>query len=365
MKKNILYYGDNLEVMRLHMNDESVDLIYLDPPFNSKRDYNVFLPEPNGSRSTAQVKAFKDTWSWDREAMTHYQDVVEAGGKLSQVLQAFRLILGEGGRLAYIAMMAPRLKEMHRILTPTGSLYLHCDPTASHYLRILLDTIFSADHFLNEIVWCYSIGGKSRKMFGRKHDVILWYSKGNQWTFNENDPLVRVSRKPDSHMKVITDENGITWQEKTDTKTGKTYRYALDKVPEDYWLGIEQLNRSEKERLGYPTQKPEALLERIIAAGSNENDVVFDPFCGCGTAVAVAQRLNRHWIGIDIKNLAIKLIKERLNNTFDGKVEYEVRWSAIEQENAEWGASPVTNFNYRENTNLTVRIKVAEDLSEN
>jgi site-specific DNA-methyltransferase (adenine-specific) len=206
--------------------------------------------------------------------------------------------------------------ELHRVLKPTGSIYLHCDPTASHYLKLLMDAVFGLKNFRNEIVWCYSIGGKSHKTFGRKHDVILWYTKSNEWTFNPDVPYVRVSRKPDSHMKVITDEAGVTWQEKTDAKTGKIYRYPLDKIADDYWLNMEQLNREDAERLGYPTQKPEALLERIIAASSNEGDMVLDPFCGCGTTVAVAERLKRHWIGIDITHLAISLMRHRLHDTF-------------------------------------------------
>lgn len=191
---------------------------------------------------------------------------------------------------------------------------MHCDWHASHYLKVMCDEIFGYNNFRNEIVWCYSIGGKSNKTFGRKHDVIFWYSKSDVWTFNSDAPAVRVSRKPDSHMRVFVDEDGITWQEKSDAKTGKTYRYPLDKVADDYWLNIEQLNREEAERLGYPTQKPEALLERIIAASSNKGDIVLDTFCGCGTALIVAEKLNRHWIGIDISPSAISLIKKRLAN---------------------------------------------------
>ena len=213
-------------------------------------------------------------------------------------------------------MMAERLVELHRVLKPTGSIYLHCDPTASHYIKILLDSIFGRNNFRNEIAWCYSIGGKSRKTFGRKHDVIFFYTKSDEWTFNLDSPFARISRKPDSHMKVFVDEEGITWQEKTDKHSGKVYRYPFDKVADDYWLNIEQLNREDAERLGYPTQKPEALLERIIDTSSNIGGIVLDPFCGCGTAIAVAEKLHRRWIGVDITHLAITLMRHRLHDSF-------------------------------------------------
>jgi len=176
----------------------------------------------------------------------------------------------------------------------------------------MLDDIFGYKNFRNEIVWCYSLGGRSKKIFPRKHDIIFFYTKSNNWKFNYDDERVRIPRKPDSHMKVIVDERGIRWQEKTDSKTGKIYRYPLTKLPEDWWIDIEQLNREDAERLGYPTQKPESLLERIIRISSNKEDIIFDPFCGCGTAMAVAQQLGRNWIGIDISPIAISLIENRL-----------------------------------------------------
>jgi len=321
MAENVLYYGDNLDILRRYIKDESVDLVYLDPPFKSNKDYNVLFEERNGSRSKAQIKAFEDTWRWDTGAAQAYQDIVENGpGTVSRAMQAFRTLLGENDMLAYLAMMAPRLVELRRVLKPTGSIYLHCDPTASAHLRLLMDAVFGAKNFRNEIIWCYSIGGRSKRAFGRKHDTIFWYSRSDKWTFAAHDPELRVPRKPDSHMKVIVDDEGVQWQEKTDRQTGKVYRYRLDKVPEDYWTDIEQLNREAAERLGYPTQKPEALLERIIRASSNEGDVVLDPFCGCGTAVVVAERLKRRWIGIDITHLAITLVKHRLRDTFPDKI---------------------------------------------
>jgi DNA modification methylase len=326
MADNVLYYGDNLDILRRYIQDETVDLVYLDPPFKSNQDYNILFAEQNGSRSAAQIRAFEDTWTWDQESARAYQEIVESGAeKVSKVMQAFRMFLGESDMMAYLAMMAPRLVELRRVMKPTGSIYLHCDPTASHYLKMLMDAVFGAGNFKNEIVWCYSIGGKSNKTFGRKHDVIFWYSKSGVWTFNPDAPAVRVSRKPDSHMKVVIDEAGVTWQEKKDAKTGKVYRYPFDKVADDYWLNIEQLNREEAERLGYPTQKPQALLERIISASCpEEGGTVLDPFCGCGTTIAVAERLKRRWIGIDITHLAVTLIKRRLMDAFGPQVSYKV-----------------------------------------
>jgi site-specific DNA-methyltransferase (adenine-specific) len=324
--KNKLYFGDNLDILRKYIPDESVDLIYLDPPFNSNATYNVLFQEKSGEKSAAQITAFEDTWHWGQESEYAYQEIVrESPKKLADLIQAFRMFLGQNDMMAYLTMMAQRMSELHRVLKPIGSIYLHCDPTASHYLKLLMDAVFGLKNFRNEIVWCYSIGGKSHKTFGRKHDVILWYTKSNEWTFNPDAPYVRVSRKPDSHMKVITDESGVTFQEKTDAKTGKVYRYPLDKIADDYWLNMEQLNREDAERLGYPTQKPESLLERIVAASSTEGDLVLDPFCGCGTTIAVAERLHRRWIGIDITHLAITLMRHRLQNAFGNELSpYEI-----------------------------------------
>jgi DNA modification methylase len=242
-------------------------------------------------------------------------------------------VLKKGALLAYLVHMTLRIVEIHRVLKPTGSFYLHCDPTASHYLKLVLDAVFCGQggDFLNEIAWCYSIGGKSKRWFGRKHDVIFFYSKSgkNDHTFVREG--AQIARKLNTHMKVGTDENGREYQEKTDRKSGKVYRYYLDegKIAEDYWLDIEKveiaddywsdietLNREDKERQNYPTQKPEALLERIIRASSNEGDTVLDAYCGCGTTVAVAQRLNRKWIGIDITFQSISLILKRLADKY-------------------------------------------------
>ena len=252
--------------------------------------------EQDGSRSAAQIKAFDDTWTWDQGAAQAYQDIVENGPEtLSRAMQAFRSLLGETDMLAYLAMMAPRLVELRRVLKPTGSIYLHCDWTASAHLRLLMDAVFGANSFLNNVVWCYGLGGSSARYWPRKHDDILWYSKApSHYCFE----AVRVPA------------------------TSQRMKGQTKKAP-DYWE-IPTINNMAKERLGYPTQKPEALLERIIQSSSKEGDTVLDPFCGCGTAVAVAQKLGRCWIGIDITHLAVAVIKHRLRDTFGDTVQYSV-----------------------------------------
>lgn len=276
LKTQTIYCGDNLKMLG-EIPDESIDLIYIDPPFNSNRNYEVFWGD------VQEKRAFEDRF---------------------------------GDAEAYITYMRPRIVELYRVLKKTGSFYYHCDWHASHYVKIMLDQIFGFNNFRNEIVWCYSIGGKSKKTFGRKHDTIFFYSKSDEWIFNGEDSNVRISRKPDSHMKTITDENGIVWQEKTDKKSGKVYRYPLDKIAEDYWTDIETLNREDKERMGYPTQKPITLLERILSASSNKGDIVLDAFCGCGTTLAAAEKLNRKWIGIDISPTACRVMADRLWNEY-------------------------------------------------
>ena len=214
---------------------------------------------------------------------------------------------------SYLVYMAARLLEMKRILKDTGSIYLHCDPTMSHYLKLVMDTIFGKQHFQNEIIWCYERGSRRKSQFGRKHDVIFFYSKTKNYVFDSD--AVRIERRK-THMKVETDLEGRTWQVKKDAKSGKVYRYPthVGVLCPDWWIGIQQLNRNEKERLGYPTQKPLALLDRIIKASSNEGNVVFDPFCGCATTLVAADRLQREWIGIDISAKAAELVVERIRD---------------------------------------------------
>jgi len=326
MWKNKLYYGDNLDIMREHIADESVDLIYLDPPFNSKATYNVLFKEKNGTDAEAQITAFEDTWHWDINSEKAYHEIMKTGsGKLTALLQALRSFLGTNDMMAYLTMMAIRLVEMNRVLKKTGSIYLHCDQTASHFLKLVMDAVFGMKNFQNEIIWCYEIGARSTKRYGKKHDIILFYTKSSYYHFDWKS--ISVQRKSGTHMKVRKDENGREYQEKKDKKSGKIYRYYIDEgtIQTDWWVGIQQLNREEAERLGYPTQKPEALLERIIKASSKEDDIILDPFCGCGTTVAVAEKLYRKWIGIDITHLAISLMKHRLKSAYGNELSpYEI-----------------------------------------
>ncbi len=302
-----MYYGDNLDVLRRHVADESVDLVYLDPPFNSSATYNVLFAEQDGSRSSAQIKAFEDTWRWDRAAASAYEEVVEGGGDVSRAMQAFRTLLGDSDMLAYLSMMAPRLVELRRVLKPAGSVYLHCDPKASAHLRLLMDAIFRGG-FRSEIVWSYRRWPTKTPNYQHMHDVLLYYGKGGVPTFNVlyEPPSESFLRRFGGKGNRL--DRGATKKRASDEDTpGLPLR--------DVWE-MSILAGSSSERLGYPTQKPEALLERVLRVSSNEGDVVLDPFCGCGTTVAVAQRLNRKWIGIDITHIAIGLMKTRLFDTF-------------------------------------------------
>jgi len=363
---NLLYYGDNLDVLRRHIKDETVDLVYLDPPFNSNASYNVLFSEQDGAQAAAQIKAFGDTWRWDQAAAEAYQETVEAGGKVSQAMQAFRTFLGDSNMLAYLAMMAPRLAELRRVLKPTGSIYLHCDPTASHYLKMLMDAVFGVRNYRNEVIWKRTSAHNDSKVFGNAHDVLLYYTKTHQHCHNKQHQTYDPNYV-DSHYRMVdttgrrfrTDNltamglsgggydyewHGVTkiWRcpiqkmqeldaagriRYTKTGTAEYIRY-LDEMPgmpaQDVWTDIPPINSQAQERLGYSTQKPEALLERIIKASSNEGDLVLDPFCGCGTAVVAAQRLKRRWIGIDITQAAIVTIKKRLADTFPEGAQYQV-----------------------------------------
>jgi DNA modification methylase len=332
MTDNILYYGDNLDVLRRYIKDETVDLIYLDPPFKSDATYNVLFAEQNGTRAAAQVKAFEDTWQWDRTAARAFTEVVESGGKVSQVMQSFWTFLGGSDMLAYLAMMAPRLVELRRVLKPTGSIYLHCDPTASAHLRLLMDAVFGPEFFRNDIIWHYT--GWNKKLndhFERRSDNLLFYGKGPNQLFHS---YARPWESPKEYVsvrkqKIRYEKSGRAYV-LSDAGGGRRVKRYLDEAMatgayvDNVW-DIDKLTSSSKERLGYPTQKPEALLERIIKASSNEGDLVLDPFCGCGTTIAVAQRLNRRWIGIDITHLAVTLIKHRLRDAFGDNIKETYR----------------------------------------
>jgi DNA modification methylase len=381
LKTNILYYGDNLDILRNHtyFPDECVDLVYLDPPFNSNADYNVLFEEHSGEQAASQIKGFEDTWTWDIPAARYYEEVVESGGAISEAMQALRQMLGRSNMMAYVAYMAPRLVELRRVLKPTGSLYLHCDPTASHYLKLVLDAIFGPRNLVNEVIWKRSHAHNSAKRFGSIHDTLLFYgkSKNRYWkpVFQNYDPGYIAQ-----HYKHV-DPDGRRWKAENPTgagvskgDTGQPWRginptakgrhwarsrkelEALDAAgliywpkaskrqttgwpyiklyldqmqgahAQDVWTDIDVLNMMAKERLGYPTQKPEELLARIISASAPDDGIVLDPFCGCGTAVAVAQRFGNKWIGIDITALAITLIKHRLQNQFGPAISgtYEV-----------------------------------------
>ncbi|MCI0440863.1 MAG: site-specific DNA-methyltransferase, partial [Chloroflexi bacterium] len=356
--KNKLYFGDNLDILREHVADESVDLIYLDPPFNSNATYNVLFAEKSGEQSAAQITAFEDTWHWGYESEYAYEEVVRDGPqKLSKLLEAMRSFLGQNDMMAYLTMMAQRMVELHRVLKSTGSIYLHCDPTASHYLKVLMDSVFGASQFRNEIVWKRTTAHNDPKRYGANIDIILYYSKSNKWTWNPQHQPYKEEYKAryrfsDPDGRLWTDDNltakGLSgggydyeykgvrslWRVPLETMQrldeegrlhftragGIRFKRYLDEMKgrplQALWDDIDAINSQARERLGYPTQKPEALLERIIQASSNEGDLVLDPFCGCGTAIAVAERLKRRWIGIDITHIAITLMRHRLHDTF-------------------------------------------------
>lgn len=318
---NTLYYGDNLKILREHIPSESIDLIYLDPPFQSGKNYNLLFQEQDGSKSKAQIQAFEDTWSWDTEAQKTYEEIIDTcDSQIVKTISGFESMLGTSDIMAYLVMMTIRLVELHRVLKNTGSLYLHCDPTASHYLKIVLDSVFDAKNFRNEIIWCYKSGGASKEYFSKKHDIILFYTKTDDYLFNQE--------KEKSYMKEWSGKNPAQTYYKDEIGS-----YTLVNV-KDWWQDIGMLATSAHERLGYPTQKPKALLERIIKASSNENDIVLDPFAGCGTTVAAAQELKRNWIGIDITHLAIGLIKKRLREVFGDDVKYKIVGEPTDVESA-------------------------------
>jgi site-specific DNA-methyltransferase (adenine-specific) len=362
VNKNVLYYGDNLDVLRRHVDNESVDLVYLDPPFKSMQDYNVLFAEHDGTRAAAQIKAFEDTWRWDESSARAYQEVVEQGGRVSEAMQAFHSFLGSSDMMAYLAMMAPRLAELRRVMKDSASIYLHCDPTASHYLKMLMDAVFGPEKFRGEITWKRTNVHSDAKRWSPVADSILYYGKSaavtwnpsysphsdayleSKYRFEEEDGRKyrldnMTSPKPRPNMMYTwkghespplgwrysketmakLDAEGRIWYPDSKRKRPQLKRY-LDEMPGvilgNVWTDIDPINSRATERLGYPTQKPTPLLERIIRASSNEADLVLDPFCGCGTSISAAQRLKRAWVGIDITHLAIGLIRSRLRDEF-------------------------------------------------
>jgi site-specific DNA-methyltransferase (adenine-specific) len=382
--KNLLYYGDNLDVLRRHVDDETVDLVYLDPPFKSSQDYNVLFAEHSGAKAAAQIKAFEDTWTWDEVAARAYEETVEQGGAVANAMRAFRSFLGTSDMMAYLSMMAPRLVELRRVMKPTASIYLHCDPTASHYLKILMDAVIGPKRFINEIVWLRSNAHNFKTRFWpRQHDTILAYTHGEVFTLNP----VYTPYGPEQLKRYREDENGrlYTGQDLTVSAVRRLRQFewrgikppahrswgaSLEQLEEWYaegkillrqdgkprfdglkvyldetkgkqigsvWTDIPRISNTAAERLGYPTQKPVELLERIITASSNEGDVVLDPFCGCGTSISAAERLKRKWIGIDITHLAIGLIKSRLRDEYGDDIakSYQVIGEPTTLEDAE------------------------------
>ena len=409
MTSNALYYGNNLVVLRESVGSDSVDLVYLDPPFNSQANYNLLFRSPAGAGSPAQIEAFEDTWHWGHDAEDAFDQVMRSGNtNVADMLRAMRSFLGENDMMAYLAMMAIRLIELHRVLKETGSLYLHCDPTASHYLKIVLDAVFGKDRLLNEIIWRRTGSHNPRRSFGPVHDTILAYSKTPQYKFNvTRRPYMkghvesRYSKDASGRMRFTSGGNVLTGDGTREGASGKEWRgfdptskrrhwavpgFYDPMMPESYkalaadeklealyqagmieitegnawptmvryleerdgvpitdiWAyqpytdgtvwnrpteGIDQdvawMGPTDPDRLGYPTQKPVGLLERVLQASTDVGDVVLDPFCGCGTTIHAAQKLDRAWVGIDITHLAISLIERRLKDAFPG-IAFEV-----------------------------------------
>lgn len=357
---NKLYFGDNLEWLP-KLDTASVDLVYLDPPFNSQATYNILYKSPSGEDSQAQHKTFEDSWQWGHATDIAFAHVLKSGSSCASILSALHNFMQKSDLMAYLTMMAARLIELRRVLKPTGSLYLHCDSSASHYLKLILDSVFGATSFTNEIIWKRSTGKSlmSRRL-ATNHDVILFYTIGkNVWNesaaftpydqtnlpektsakYSHREPDGRVYRldnliNPNSNRPNLTYEFlGVTrvwrWTRermKEAYEKGLVTQSAPGRVPQlkryideqrgiptdDIWVDIPALNSQAAERLGYQTQKPVALLERIISLSSNPGDVVLDPFCRCGTAIEAAQKLGRRWIGIDITALAIDVVERRL-----------------------------------------------------
>ena len=383
--QNTLFFGDNLEILRQHINNESVDLVYLDPPFNSKADYNILFKTPDNVSSPSQITAFEDSWHWTSESELVYGQLLNADSRIASVIRGMREAIGENDMMAYLVMMAIRLIELHRVLKDTGSLYLHCDPTASHYLKIILDAIFDPRNFQNELIWKRTGSHNSAKRWGPIHDTILYYSKSKNkmwnrvlqpytqeyldsaYLYNDSFGRYRLTELTGSGTRI--GDSGKPWKGVNFTERGRHWALPSKSLPEwfvypESWskmtlqdrldeldkqglvdwgksgkslprfkryllphsglplqdLIIDILPVSGREDMGYDTQKPVKLLERILEASSNEGDTILDPFCGCGTAIHASQKLNRNWIGIDVTHLAIGLIEKRMRDAFGIKV---------------------------------------------
>ncbi len=366
---NRLYYGDNLEILRKHVADDFVDLIYLDPPFNSNRSYNVLFRTKSGEDAQAQIEAFDDTWTWSQQSEAEFDELVRSDTtptKVADAIDALRRLLGDNDVLAYLVMMTTRLVELHRVLKPTGSLYLHCDPTASHYLKIVLDAVFGPTMFRGEITWLRTTTHNDAKRWSPNADIILYYGKSADVTWNplflphtdeylagkyrfvdddgrryrldnmtSPNPRPNLTYEWNGHASPTNgwrysgetmaklDAEGRIWYPNSKDKRPQLKRYLDEQegsVAGNVWTDIFPINSRATERLGYPTQKPVALLERILTASSNPGDVVLDPFCGCGTTIDAAQKLGRSWLGIDISFLSIALIQNRLADIYGPEV---------------------------------------------
>ena len=299
VENRTIFEGDNLHILR-GIDTESVDLIYLDPPFNSNRNYSA----PIGSEAAGA--AFKDTWTLSDVDNAWHGEIADREPALYQAIHASELTHGKGMK-SYLIMIAVRMLEMRRVLKPTGSIYLHCDPTASHYLKMLMDSVFGQKNFRNEIVWhYYNKFSQGKKFFGKNYDQILFYSKSNNYPFNQ----LEIKRDKPTKQLVREKVNGIA-KNKRDADGNLMYRTSTHKKADAVWV-IPCLVPRSKEYIGYPTQKPTSLLHRIIQASSNEGDIVLDPFCGCATTCVAAEQLRRQWIGIDISPKAIQLVRTRL-----------------------------------------------------
>lgn len=334
INRSTLFFGDNLKILKNHIADNYIDLIYLDPPFNSKASYNVLFEEPTGDKSKAQIEAFDDTWHWTEESERAFKEIVDnAPSEVVDMILAFRRFIKQNDIMAYLTMMTIRLLELHRVLKSTGSLFLHCDPTASHYLKVVMDTIFGVKNFMNEIIWVRNSGSIGRTAFSKRHDVLLVYNKSENY-FYDGKAVGDLREQNEGTFGGYfgTDSDGRRYREVR--KAGKVYKYYLDEPrnPNDVWVVPQIPERDKTERLGYNTQKPRKLLERIIKASCPKDGIVLDPFCGCGTTLSACEYLNKKenyhltWLGIDVTHLAINLMKYRLRNEYNlqQKKDYDV-----------------------------------------